>query len=285
MKFSCCKILFRGSLIRRMLFDPISIHKTAEIVACIGFDGIEVSMNEALNEYDSGKTMAKNLNTYGLELSGAYWGGDFHDRSKHKSLIETSQKHFQFLHSAESNHLIIGLPKMLTVFEEQPEKLVRAMADCLNEIGKKAREWGIQIGLHNHYGTMFESSKDIDVMMKATNPEYVGFCPDTAHLAISGCNVINIVESYKDRINYIHLKDATQRETYLDRVYPRNIRWTKRFRELGKGDIDFAAVMRILKRSGYTGWCAYEQDNSRTPIRSATVSKRYIDEFIAPIFK
>jgi sugar phosphate isomerase/epimerase len=63
---------------------------------------------------------------------------------------------------------------------------------------------------------------------------------------------MSVVKKHGPRLNYLHFKDAVRPFTRPD-FFP-NIR------ELGKGEVDFPGVMRVLKELGYQGWINVEQD-------------------------
>jgi len=134
--------------------------------------------------------------------------------------------------------------------------------------------WGIEVGLHNHLGSLVESQEELE--------EFLARCPkcglifDTAHLAAADGNCMEIVEKYSDRLVAVHLKDwiVTNPEIGLDD-------WTKRgrFCELGAGNIglDIAAIMQAIANKGYGGWVFVEQDTHlRNPLEDLTVSREYL---------
>ena len=51
------------------------------------------------------------------------------------------------------------------------------------------------------------------------------------------------------------------------------------FCELGAGQVDFAAVLEHLRRTGYNGWIVVEQDvlpSMGTPAESAAGNRRFL---------
>jgi sugar phosphate isomerase/epimerase len=57
-------------------------------------------------------------------------------------------------------------------------------------------------------------------------------------------------------------------------------------RELGKGEIDFSGVMRLLKEIRFNGWINIEQDTTTlTPRESATISMDYVKKVLLPIYR
>ena len=51
------------------------------------------------------------------------------------------------------------------------------------------------------------------------------------------------------------------------------------FFELGKGGVDFPAIVNILRQNSYQGWITVELDSTlRTPKESARISKNYLEK-------
>jgi inosose dehydratase len=52
------------------------------------------------------------------------------------------------------------------------------------------------------------------------------------------------------------------------------------FCNLGKGDVDFAAVRQVLLAAGYSGWCTVEQDcdpaGGTSPVDDARANRDYL---------
>ena len=120
---------------------------------------------------------------------------------------------------------------------------------------------------------------DVDFILQNTDPDEVGFCPDTAHITAGGGDAAAIVEKYKDRIQFTHLKDILT-DTALDsegmeegkEVYTN-------FRELGEGNVDFKSVFASLKSVNYDGFLCAELDRSRFGNKiSAEMSLKFLKE-------
>jgi len=271
-----------------MVFGEMGLSTIIDIVASLGFDGFEADVPDIEKIYGSPKKFMNALRQKDLALAASYLGADYHDATQHPRIEQEALRWAEFLAGAESGNIVIGPPSR---FSGLTEKHIKNMAQILNTIGKKTLDFNVRIGVHNHYGSIVESRQEIDLLMKFTDAEYVGFAPDTGHLAISGCHVQQTFKDYADRINYIHLKDAIHpeefapREEGFDKSARRGVQWVDRFRDPGKGEIDFAPLMRILKSVGYDGWITYEQDFSSNPKESARIAKEYIDLRIAPIFE
>jgi inosose dehydratase len=151
------------------------------------------------------------------------------------------------------------------------------MAPFLNELGKIAGDAGMEIGIHPHVNTIVETPAEIDMIMELTDPNYVGMAPDTGHIQLGGGDPVEIIKKYSNRLCYFHLKDVAGK--FERPNFGPNIR------EMGKGEVDFPAVMNVLKEIEYKGWLNVEQDYTEmTPLESATESMGYINKIMKPIY-
>jgi sugar phosphate isomerase/epimerase len=77
-------------------------------------------------------------------------------------------------------------------------------------------------------------------------PDGVGFTPDLGHLVRGGMDPLDVLATYRDRIDHIHYKDVADDGSWAP---------------TGGGVVDFPAVTRYLARTGYTGWIVMEDES------------------------
>jgi inosose dehydratase len=118
---------------------------------------------------------------------------------------------------------------------------------------------------HHHCAGYVETPDEIAQFLKLTDPKLIGLVFDTGHYVYGSgnCNVVEGLERFKDRIWYVHFKDFSSSIS----VRARSEKWDYFqalqhgiFCELGRGEVDFPAVLRWLKRNGYDGYIVVEQD-------------------------
>jgi inosose dehydratase len=79
--------------------------------------------------------------------------------------------------------------------------------DNANKLGRIMKcDYGLQMVLHPHGDSHIETREDIDRIFQATDPEYVGFCLDTGHIVYGGGDNVDLINTYQERINYVHIK-------------------------------------------------------------------------------
>jgi inosose dehydratase len=126
-------------------------------------------------------------------------------------------------------------------------------------------ETGLRTVFHHHCAGYIETADEIDRFLKLTDPQLIGLVFDTGHYAYGAgdANVLNGLNRFKDRIWYMHFKDCepvmAERARTAGWDYFSALRHGV-FCELGKGCVDFPAVLRWLKNAGYSGYTLVEQD-------------------------
>src|SRR6185436_18226013 len=95
-----------------------------------------------------------------------------------------------------------------------------------------------------------------------------GFNYDPSHLAYQGVDYVDFVRQFGDRIYHVHMKDVWWRDRaglsgvfggHLPFGHPDRF-WD--FRSLGRGRIDFQAIMRALEGVNYDGPLSVEWEDT-----------------------
>lgn len=124
-------------------------------------------------------------------------------------------------------------------------------------------ETGLESVFHHHCAGFVETPDEIETLMDHTDPGLIGLCFDTGHYAFGGGDPINGLAKFSDRICHVHFKDWDRS------IYEKTIEneWdyfesvgNGIFCELGKGSIDFQAILNGLNNQNYDGWIVVEQD-------------------------
>ena len=127
-----------------------------------------------------------------------------------------------------------------------------------------------------------ETPEETAKFLSLTDPEVVGLCFDTGHYRFGGGEPLQGLQCHADRIWHVHFKDhdphvaeQSRREGWdaIESV-AHGV-----FCELGRGDIDFPAILAELNRLNYQGWIVVEQDvlpGMGSPKESATRNRKYL---------
>jgi inosose dehydratase len=159
----------------------------------------------------------------------------------------------------------------------------QTLARGAERIARDVREaTGLRTVFHHHCATFVETPREIDELMARTDPSLLGLCLDTGHCAFGGGNPVTVLRRWRDRVWHVHLKDCDPdvkfRAARDEWDYQESVRRGV-FCELGRGSVDFRAVLGVLKSSGYSGWLVVEQDvlpSMGTPAESAARNREYL---------
>jgi inosose dehydratase len=126
--------------------------------------------------------------------------------------------------------------------------------DALAHAVARVRRRGFAPTFHHHMGTRVQTPAEIDALLERSD---VGLLLDTGHLAAAGGDPLQGLRHWRDRLDYVHLKDVR-----LD-LLRGSVDWDEAWRsgvfcELGTGDVDLDAFLEEL--DGYSGWLVVEQD-------------------------
>lgn len=155
-----------------------------------------------------------------------------------------------------------------------------------NAYGKLAlEEYGLKAVYHPHVGAFVETGAEVDRFMNDTDPRYVNLCLDTAHSTYGGDDPIDCARRWGERLHYLHLKECDT--TVLETIRQNEWDYFKGveidvFPELGKGTVDFAALLTVLEEIDFDGWAVVEQDilpdSGLNPLESAQRNLAYLQE-------
>jgi inosose dehydratase len=164
-----------------------------------------------------------------------------------------------------------------------PETGWRTFADGAHAIARAVHEQtGLRTVFHPHCGGYVETPQEIDALLWHTDPSLVGLVLDTGHIVYGGGDVLDVLDRHASRIWHVHFKDCDAAVAGQSRAAGRGYLQAVRsqlFCELGKGDVNFAAVLHALDRHGYEGWIVVEQDvfpGYGSPAQSAARNRAYL---------
>lgn len=145
--------------------------------------------------------------------------------------------------------LIVGVPN--------PELL-----DYTESVVKSS---GIRLAIHNHgpEDKLYPSPKNAYDLIKDRD-EKMGLCMDIGHAIRAGANPAEVVKLYKNRIFDLHIKDVTLAAKDGKAI------------EVGRGVIDFPALVKALQKIRYQGICSIEFEKDMTdPLAGLAESTGY----------
>jgi inosose dehydratase len=201
------------------------------------------------------------LEQHGLRAVGQFVPVVLHDRA-HDPLPEVEAAMTGLL-AADAHVVVIAAATGVEGYDDRPElddDQWATLLTTLDRISAAAAERGLLATLHPHVGTLVESGEDTARVLAGSA---IDLCLDTGHLLIGGGDPVAVAAEHPDRIGHVHLKDV--RADLARQVRDGELTYTEAveagmYVPLGAGDVDIAAIVTSLERSGYDGWYVLEQD-------------------------
>lgn len=147
-------------------------------------------------------------------------------------------------------------------------------------------ETGLRTVFHHHCAGFIETPEEIGTLLDMTDPRLLGLVFDTGHYTygsgLEQCDIVAGLNRFAERIWYIHCKDCQPLVARRARKEQWDYFTALRhgvFCELGKGAVDFPALLQWLKEDKYEGYILVEQDilpGMGTPKESARRNREYL---------
>jgi inosose dehydratase len=145
-------------------------------------------------------------------------------------------------------------------------------------------ETGLKTVFHHHCAGYVETPEEIGRFLELTDPQAIGLVFDTGHFTYGAghAGVVEALDRYGDRVWYIHFKDCDPEVAKQARAEQWDYFTALRhgvFCELGKGCVDFPAVLRWLASRDYDRYVLVEQDvlpGMGSPAESARRNRDYL---------
>ena len=118
---------------------------------------------------------------------------------------------------------------------------------------EKVKSTNIKLAVHNHgpEDTLYPSPKIVYDLIKNRN-EGVGLCIDIGHSMRAGQDPAQAVLDYNKRVFDLHIKDVSAAVKDGQAI------------EVGRGVIDFPALVKALNKINYKGFCSLEFEKDMT---------------------
>lgn len=237
----------------------IDEYKVMKKISTIGYHYIEL-FDGNLEKFDHSPEILKAyLAETNTKILGIYTGANyiytdaFEDEFfRIKNTIENMKK-FGAKHLVLGGGAIRGNGNVAEDYE--------TLAKNLDQVAQFAEENGIIASYHPHLGSAVETPEQIEQLFSLTN---IRFCPDIAHLVAGGGDALKLIKKYRNRIEYVHLKDLKGSE----------------FVPLGEGDISLKEIIHYLKEDGFSGdWLVEIDGYSGDPCYACEASYKFLEQF------
>lgn len=274
---------------------PCPFTDILDVMKETGFIGIRLTnFGGFLKHYNlTVAQLHREISRRNLHVATVSWNGPLHDPNQRERVLESARTAMKFLADFGANHLVV-FPPGRNGSQATPHAVLREISTRCNQISEIAGEMGFTAGLHNHLGEMVQTQVEVDQFMALTDPNLFGLSPDTAHLHLAGCNVVETLKRHKHRIRFLDYKDAkwtTPPQDWVEAngtVLPRDstqARFYASIYDLGDGEVDFPGCHRVLKDVNYRGWICVDLDTARRGARTSyDRSGAYVVRVLEPIY-
>ncbi len=255
--------------------EEISFEQVLDEIRETGYIGTELGDWGYMPTDPSG--LRKEVRKRELELLGAFVPVALADVTKHDDGVSAALKVAGLMHAAGYEKAFIVLADDNGTIPERTKNAGRIQPDMgltdtqwidyargAEKVAKAVKDtYGIRTVFHHHCAGYVETPDEIEKLLSLTNPNLLGLCLDMGHYAFGGGNPVDALKAYSDRIWHVHFKDydpaiAKASESvdgdYFDAI-KRGV-----FCELGKGGVDFEAIVALLHQLNYNDWIVVEQD-------------------------
>jgi inosose dehydratase len=246
-------------------------------IADVGFRGIQLRTSVLKEFGDRPNALRELLDQHHLTMVAFSSGGVRIEPGTEADQIALHTRHAQFVRDVGGFYLQLtdsARPKDRQPTADDYKKLGK----MLTEISQRVVDLGLQVGYHNHMNTLGEAPDEVDRILDAADSRSVKLLLDVAHYHQGGGDPAKAINTYRDRLLFLHIKD-------VESVSPppgTDPKRSYRFVELGRGRVNLPAIFAALKEINFRGWAIVELDRvpdpSRTPKESALISKKYIEE-------
>jgi inosose dehydratase len=238
-----------------------------DAIGAAGYAGIEITDNMIGKYKGKPRDFAEALRARGLAFIAYACGSNsgFTEPSALAGDLAMVGDALNFLVSFPGTVLSLGSATIMS--PGLKAKKFEAAAKFYNDAGTLGRRLGVPVAFHpsSHHNTLLGTREEYDEIMRMTDPERIGWVPDTGHMLRLGHDMLDTVRTYLDRMRYLHLKDVDAQGQW---------------QMLGKGSCNTEAVVKLVSTAPhFTGWVVLEEesdDAARDPAKAVKINREAI---------
>jgi inosose dehydratase len=256
-----------------------------------GYRGIELGPIGFMPE-DPG-VLGEGLARHGLTLIGGVMFRPFHDPAAWDDVMDAARRTCKELVAHGARHLVLIdsiSPRRAPTAGRAAEAEQMASAEWVafrDRIATVARmgteEFGLTVGIHAHAAGFIDFEPELERLLEEVDDSILKICFDTGHHSYAGFDPVAFMRRHIGRISYMHFKDidpGVKARAIANRTGFYDACGQGIFCNLGRGDVDFRGVRKVLLDAGFQGWCTVEQDCDPTldvrPMDDARANREYL---------
>jgi inosose dehydratase len=215
-----------------------SLLETLAEIRRIGFAGFETSYRNLQSQAGQPEAARKQIESTGLQFAGVHI---FLGRYDEQTLIAPRDLYEQVATLGGA----LGAQRLVLSGRaaEDADALARKV-DALNRAGEFAKQHGLRLAYHNHGAEFGNGGKEIDGLLRQTDPALVRFLIDAGHASRSGSDVAAFLAAHASRIDGLHVRDARDGQAV----------------PLGQGTFPITEIAAALRAKNWQGWVLAEEE-------------------------
>lgn len=244
--------LARISLKFSMIEEPsLSLSETFDMLAQIGFDGVEIDAPGPLDPAALRRASAASGVALPGVINSQHW---LHPLTANEE--ETREKGLDGMRAAMRTASEIGaetvllVPGKVTAAVSYAQAFERTLA-ALETLLPEAEALGVKIALENVWNDFLLSPLEAVRLLDHFDHPHLGWYLDIGNL-LKFAHPQHWIETLGPRILRVDLKDYSR--TKMDAEGP----WKGFDVELGEGEVNWPGVNAALRKAGYSGWASAE---------------------------
>ncbi len=157
--------------------------------------------------------------------------------------------------------------KFILVSDEPHESVdtYRTMGETLTRFAERVLDFNVRVLFHNHRREVEGNMERLATLVAHSAADRVGLAVDFGWVLQAGTDPLRVVDQFRDRIGYVHLKDALADGA-----------WT----ELGNGKLAIDTVVTAIRPLNLPWWTAEQDSTGKTPDASAEDNFRFLSALL-----
>ena len=145
----------------------------------------------------------------GLKVSGQAVFGGLHDAARWDGDLAGARATAELVRALRGSYVVLlpddAGPNPPELTDEQWQTLL----DATNRLGRVLRDdYGLTAVFHPHADSHVGTQAQIERFLEGTDPQAVGLCMDTGHIAYYDGDNVELIRRYPERIQYLHIKQV-----------------------------------------------------------------------------
>lgn len=255
-------------------------------IAAYGFEGIQISVEQANSDSFLSKMKENNLATaeqyldIACDENGPLDIADAHSQEIVTAAIRAGVEMLVFaVDGTLERDIYAGRTHLGPHLNENG---YQRLADHIAKYALQAKTADVRSSFHPHSATYIETPEETRKLMALLDYDLVGMCLDVGHWIVGGGDPVQGVIEYGKRVTHVHIKDVDPEvlKRLIAGEYERMhvaVEDHYLFVPAGEGALDLPGLFNELAKIDFSDWMMSEQDKAREPAEEKSgVSMRNI---------